>query len=376
MRGRPIVLGRGVRGEHVIHTRRGADAVAGPNDGCAWPFPDRSLTLTASGTAAIEASIQHAGLEGGRILLPAFICRGTFEDLFGRYDIDPVFVDVDRDSLHIDVDQAQHLLDAIDAVVVDHAFGQPAPIETWRRACDAHDIVLIEDCARALGTTVRGVQVGAFGDYAIFSCAKTTPLSTGGALVHDDHGIPVRDVSIDSDGIVRALYDVLPGTDRLDSRTIAAYQRLSSMGSGEHANDGGSPHPPRGLDWLTSRRFGRYQRRDLRAEYSAMQSMHRRLTHILLRAGFDVQDRTTSWACTLQSIVPENREGILETLRERRFPVHAVWRDPWGPATGTYPVAAFLSEHVLTFRLREWDATMVDRFADSLPQRDTAATEH
>lgn len=333
-----------------------------------WPFPDRSLTYTASGSAAIEAAFHDAELANGRILLPAFICTGAFRSILSAYDAEPVFVDVDPDTFHIDLDGARPLLDTVDAVILDHAFGQPAPADEWRDACDRANVVLIEDCARALGTPYGDTRVGAFGDYAIFSFAKTTPLHGGGAILHDGSALPMTNGQISIDTFVRSLYHVLPGNERLGDQAIEAYQQLANDSDGGRSTHTGTGQTSRGLDQLTRWRFERYRRHRFRSDLAAMRTVSRVLTATLDHWGWTTQRSLTAQTVTVQSLAPNHREGLIETLRGRGFPVHAVWREPWGLDHGEFPVTRALAERVMTFRLREWDLEMLERFAAELPE--------
>jgi dTDP-4-amino-4,6-dideoxygalactose transaminase len=64
-------------------------------------------------------------------------------------------------------------------LLVDHTFGYPAAaIKEWRSKYP--DLLIIEDCVRALGGEIDGRPVGHHGDWVLFSLYKTT--------VGNDHG--------------------------------------------------------------------------------------------------------------------------------------------------------------------------------------------
>jgi dTDP-4-amino-4,6-dideoxygalactose transaminase len=69
------------------------------------------------------------------------------------------------------------------AVYFIHYLGFPAPIAAIQQLCRDRGIVLIEDCALALLSTVGGQPVGTFGDAAVFCLYKTLPTPDGGAVV-------------------------------------------------------------------------------------------------------------------------------------------------------------------------------------------------
>lgn len=70
------------------------------------------------------------------------------------------------------------------AILVIHEYGFPHPrLGELVDAAGARGIPLIEDCAHSLDSTLDGVPLGSFGDYAIFSLPKVLPVAAGGILV-------------------------------------------------------------------------------------------------------------------------------------------------------------------------------------------------
>lgn len=99
---------------------------------------------------------------------------------------EPVFADIEPEGCNISADTAR---DAIDeqtaAILVTHIHGVAADVHAFRSLCDERSILMIEDAAQALGTTVDGRQVGTFGDLGIFSfgLAKNINSFLGGLVV-------------------------------------------------------------------------------------------------------------------------------------------------------------------------------------------------
>ena len=71
------------------------------------------------------------------------------------------------------------------AIIVPHLFGVPTDFKPILEKCQHLGILIIEDCAHALGGTIQGRMVGTLGDAAIFSFNHDKPLSLGwgGALL-------------------------------------------------------------------------------------------------------------------------------------------------------------------------------------------------
>jgi dTDP-4-amino-4,6-dideoxygalactose transaminase len=98
----------------------------------------------------------------------------------------PVFADVERRTCNLDPRAALDLLDGeTGAVLVTHLHGLAAEVEPLAAACRARGVALVEDCAQALGTRLRGRPVGSFGDAGIlsFGTYKNVTSFLGGMLV-------------------------------------------------------------------------------------------------------------------------------------------------------------------------------------------------
>jgi len=344
------------------------------------PLPTgRTLLYTESATVAFEQIVREASLDGGRVLLPAFFCRNTFERVFERHALDPVFVDVDEDTYHIDLDLARPLLDDVDAVLLVHAFGVPAPMDRWTKLAEESDVILIEDCARALGSQYDGRPVGSFGEYAFFSLIKTTPLSFGGILVGSEAST-TNDLApprIDADRLLRTLYSVAPVAFPREKLVARLYDRLLADDSSA-APEIDDVEPPEAdtvhrIDPLNWWLFDRYLRQEFEVEITRQQTVASRLRSLLSRAGFDLQvDAPGRMNYVLPATVEGGRDDLLAHLRSRDHAVAAVWDEPWafyhdaGGKPAEYPVTKSLSEKILSFLVSKLTLADVRRLEQDL----------
>ena len=79
------------------------------------------------------------------------------------------------------------------AILAIHEYGYPHPeLAALATLARARGIPLIEDCAHSLDSSLDGVPLGSFGDFAIFSLSKVLPVAAGGVLVGRD-GLPACD---------------------------------------------------------------------------------------------------------------------------------------------------------------------------------------
>jgi dTDP-4-amino-4,6-dideoxygalactose transaminase len=102
-----------------------------------------------------------------------------------RVGATPVFSDIEATTFGSDPHSIERSISSQTRMVVaQHSFGYACEIESILAITQAAQIFLLEDCATSLGTTVNGVQVGDFGDAAIFSTDHTKPINTliGGLL--------------------------------------------------------------------------------------------------------------------------------------------------------------------------------------------------
>jgi dTDP-4-amino-4,6-dideoxygalactose transaminase len=107
----------------------------------------------------------------------------------------PILVDVDADTLCIDVDAARAAITPrTRAIIAVHVAGAAADLDALTTLCADHDLRLIEDCAHAHGTFWRGRGVGSWGDFGSFSMQRSKLMTAGegGALICNDDDLRDR----------------------------------------------------------------------------------------------------------------------------------------------------------------------------------------
>lgn len=134
----------------------------------------------ANGTDALELAFEALDLEpGSEVIVPAF---GWISGALAVYraGLVPIFVDVDHLGLLDSIEVRRAFTPKTRAILVIHLFGAHAPIQPLLELCHEEDLILIEDCAQAIGTKVRGNQVGTESDLSIFSFYPTKNLGALG----------------------------------------------------------------------------------------------------------------------------------------------------------------------------------------------------
>jgi dTDP-4-amino-4,6-dideoxygalactose transaminase len=124
----------------------------------------------ASGTDALHLALVAAGIRpGDEVITTPFTFIATAEAV--RYvGATPVFVDIDTRTFNIDARAVEAAVTPRTVAVIPvHLFGQPADLSTLHRVCDAHALLLVEDCAQSFGARINGVQTGSTGTFGCFS---------------------------------------------------------------------------------------------------------------------------------------------------------------------------------------------------------------
>lgn len=291
-------------------------------------FPDnRNVVLTNYGRVAFEKILQIENLYGATVAFPALLWNGVFEHLIDEYDLEPVFVDVNSRSYHMDVKHVNRVIEDVDAVVLNHTFGVPADVRKWREIANRSDVTLIENCARGLGAVVEGYPIGSFGDFAIYSLKKVTPAVRGGALAgtvdpsHIDFEPPVYNL--------KNAHPLLP--ERVESWVTQVYQNVT--GNGRSADNGGSLHlispEMRELDGINAFVFLYHLFRGFRQQLRQNAEFARRIRRPLTELGFEIQE--TRGTCPYHFIgmtIPDGRDEMVARLRDVGIELPILWDKP------------------------------------------------
>ena len=145
----------------------------------------KAALLTHSCTAALEMAALLCDLApGDEVIMPSFTFVSTANAVALRGAV-PVFVDIDPHSLNIDPDAAARAVTPrTKAIFAVHYAGYPADMDRLAQVSRAHGLMLVEDAAQALGSTLNGRPAGSLGDMAAFSFHETKNIISGegGAL--------------------------------------------------------------------------------------------------------------------------------------------------------------------------------------------------
>jgi CDP-6-deoxy-D-xylo-4-hexulose-3-dehydrase len=103
----------------------------------------------------------------------------------------PVFVDIELDTLNLDLDQVERKLQEhpdIKIITFAHVLGNPPNMARLMDLVKKYNLVLLEDCCDALGSTYEGKPLGSFGlmSSCSFYPAHHMTMGEGGFVATDD----------------------------------------------------------------------------------------------------------------------------------------------------------------------------------------------
>ena len=149
------------------------------------------ITLN-SGTSALHATLIAYGIgKGDEVIVPSFSFIAT-ANAVGLVNATPIFADIEEDTYGLDPKSiSSRITQDTKAIIPMDYGGLPCKISDIKQVSDSCNLVLIEDSAEALGSSINGKKVGSTADSSIFSFCGNKVLTTGegGAVVTNDKKI-------------------------------------------------------------------------------------------------------------------------------------------------------------------------------------------
>lgn len=138
---------------------------------------------------AIWAALKSLDLEpGSRVLLPPLTIKPIL-DVVVHLGFEPVFVDIDLDSVCFDETALLRAVELKPAVaVLTYLFGIVPDVENLVHIMRSHGVFVIEDFSQCLNGEYRGRKIGTFGDLSVYSASSVKTFDTFGggfALTND-----------------------------------------------------------------------------------------------------------------------------------------------------------------------------------------------
>ncbi|MCZ6688384.1 MAG: DegT/DnrJ/EryC1/StrS family aminotransferase [Planctomycetota bacterium] len=177
----------------------------------------------ASGTDAILLALAALEIgDGDEVITGPFSFFSTAATIV-RLGARPVFADLDEETLAASPSEIRGAITPrTKAILPVHLYGQPAAMDEITAIAKEAGVAVVEDCAQAIGATIGGAKIGAWGDIGCFSFYPTKNLGAMG----DAGAVSTRDESIDRR--IRMLR-VHGSEDAIEHPIIGINSRLDSI---------------------------------------------------------------------------------------------------------------------------------------------------
>ena len=184
-----------------------------------------------SGTDALLLALKVWDVKpGDAVFVPSFTFFASAE-VIAMQGATPVFVDVDKDTFNMDVDDLERKIEqTIKAgkltprvVIAVDLFGLPADFKTIRKVADKHKLYVLEDGAQGFGGRIGDRKACTFGDISTTSFFPAKPVGCygdGGAVFTDND---------EWAELLESYHIHGKGSDRYDNVRIGMNSRLDSI---------------------------------------------------------------------------------------------------------------------------------------------------
>ena len=184
---RKMVMASLEGGSHAF----GPNASAFPQEFAAWNG-NKFAIYTNGGTAALHMGLVGCGLSAGDHVLVTAYSWSSSATCILHHNCIPVFVDIDFDTINIDVKKIEAAITPqTKAIVVVHLHGLAVNMDAVMKIARKHKLFVIEDACQAHGALFKGHKAGTLGHCAAFSFNQNKCLCAGegGMFVTDNEDI-------------------------------------------------------------------------------------------------------------------------------------------------------------------------------------------
>ena len=107
--------------------------------------------------------------KGTKVITPIAGFPTTLNPIF-QLGFEPVFVDIDLDTLNLNLNQVEEMAKKGARIITfAHVLGNPPNMDRLMDIINKYNLIFLEDCCDALGSTYKGKSLGSFGELA--SCS-------------------------------------------------------------------------------------------------------------------------------------------------------------------------------------------------------------
>lgn len=198
-----------------------------------------------NGTVALHLALAALGVgKGDEVIVPNMTFAASINAILYT-GATPVLVEIEAETLNIDVRKLEALITPkTRAIMPVHLYGQACDMNEIMRIANEHNLLVVEDCAEALGSTYEGRPLGVFGDAATFSFYgnKTITTGEGGMVLFRDPAVAEKGAVLRDHGMSkerRYWHDYVGFNYRLTNLQaaigVAQFERLDTFVSAKKA---------------------------------------------------------------------------------------------------------------------------------------------
>jgi CDP-6-deoxy-D-xylo-4-hexulose-3-dehydrase len=194
-------------------------------------FQSRHAVMVNSGSSANLLAVACAVLNpeidlspGDEVIVPAVSWATTFYPLH-QYGLKLIFVDIDLDTLNIDLDKVEEAISPrTKGIFAVNLLGNPNDFTRMQNIADRRGLTILEDNCESLGAEFAGRAAGTFGVMGTFSSFFSHHIATmeGGLVLTDDERLSQMLISMRAHGWTREL----PNNNAVHAKTGDAFEDL------------------------------------------------------------------------------------------------------------------------------------------------------
>lgn len=159
-------------------------------------------------TSALFLSLKACGIgRGDEVIVPDMTFVATANAVI-HTGATPVLTDVDKDDMNISVSSIKNnLTNKTKAILPVHFAGRACKMKEISNIAKSNDLMIIEDCAHAIGTKIGNKHVGTFGNAGCFSFYPTKNITTieGGMVITNSKEISEYVKTARNHGLTKSL---------------------------------------------------------------------------------------------------------------------------------------------------------------------------
>ena len=185
-----------------------------------------------SGTSALHADLIANNIKEGEVIVPSFTFISTANSVL-LAGAKPVFAEIEDETYGLCCEDVKEKINReTKAIMPVHYAGGPCKdIKALKEIAEDHKLILIEDAAESLGSTLDNKNVGTFGDSSMFSFCQNKIISggEGGVILTNSKEIYEKLKLIRSHGRQEGKEDYFLTTKEPDYAEIGFNFRMSSI---------------------------------------------------------------------------------------------------------------------------------------------------